>query len=498
MLQLILFGIPALGLVVLVHELGHFLMARACGVPVDRFSIGFGPKLLGIRRGRTEYVLAAFPLGGYVKMAGEEALEEGSAPGPDTFLGHPWWHRVLIALAGPGANFIFAFVVLSLLYMTGVRHADSSNVVGRVPAGSTVEAVGFASGDRIVAVDGRPATRGGEVRLALAGGEEAPHRDRPVDLSVTVERNGAPATLAISAARLPAVIDSLEFHIPPVIGEVVSGTPAYVAGLQDADRVVAVNGTPITEWSDLLDRISNSPGVATTLTVQREGRTLDITVTPAPTDEPGGGTVGRIGVVVQSQGSFLARYPVLQAIEYGATHTVRLSGAQFQGIIQLFTNLGRLGQSVSGPLAIMEMTGRAAQQGLPELFQFIALISIALMAFNLLPVPVLDGGLVVMALAEGIRRRPVPMKVQIIFQQVGLVLLGSLILFVVFNDPLKMIRRNRALSRQEAPATAPASTAPTADPGTTPTGAPAATPGTPTATDSAGDSLPGTPDGAGD
>lgn len=448
MFKLLLFGVPALGLVVLVHELGHFLMARLCRVPVDKFSIGFGPRLFGFTRGRTEYALSLIPLGGFVKMAGEEALEEGVAPGPDTFLGHPWWHRVLIALAGPGANFVFAFVVLTILYIVGVSYPDSSNVVGRVTPGSTIEAIGLLPRDEVVAVSGTATRRGGEVRLAIAGGETAPHRKTPVDLTLLIQREGQQETLPVRAAQLGGLLDSLLFYTPAVIGEVVSGTPAYVAGLKNGDRILSIEGESIGEWMDVLDRISARPEQATRLVVDRNGQEVPLVVTPMRQEE-NGKAVGRIGVVVQSK-EYVARYPVVEAIQLGATQTIGISGAQFAAIGGLFLNPATIGRSMSGPLAIMEMTGQAAEKGLDDLMRLVALISIALMAFNLLPIPVLDGGLVVMALIEGIRRRPVPIKVQVLFQQIGLVMLGSLILFVLFNDPIKMIRRNRALSQQKS------------------------------------------------
>lgn len=467
MFKLLLFGVPALGLVVLVHELGHFLMARLCGVPVDKFSIGFGPRLIGFTRGRTEYALSLIPLGGFVKMAGEEALEEGVTPGPDTFLGHPWWHRVLIALAGPGANFIFAFVVLTILYLVGVSYSDSSNVVGRVTPGSTIEAIGLRPRDVVLSVSGTPTTRGGEVRLSIAGGETAPHRKHPVDLTLDIERGGQLATLPVKATQLGGLLDSLLFYTPAIIGDVVSGTPAYVAGLQKGDQILSIEGEPVGEWVDVLERISARPEMATHLTVRRGESEVPLVVTPLRQEE-NGKAVGRIGVVVQSR-EYVARYPVLEAIQLGAMQTIGISGAQFAAIGGLFIHPATIGRSMSGPLAIMEMTGQAAERGLDDLMRLVALISIALMAFNLLPVPVLDGGLVVMALVEGIRRRPVPIKVQVIFQQIGLVMLGSLILFVLFNDPMKMIRRNRAMSRQKTSATTAAPAAP-AEAGTAPAG----------------------------
>lgn len=454
-MTVILFGVLTLGVVVLLHELGHFLMARACRVPVERFSIGIGPKVWGFRRGDVEYWIAALPLGGYVKMAGEEVVDD-TPPSPDTFLGHPWWHRVLIALAGPGANFITALVVIIGIYLTGVHYADAPSVVGRMSAASPVATAGLQLNDRIVRVDGQATASAWEVRTALLGGRKAPRREHPVDVLLTVERAGQPFEVTIPAASLAAFSDSLDFRLLPVVQMVMPGNPAYVAGMKAGDRILTVEGEPIEEWGDLLNRISARPGQVTRLTVDRAGTTLDLTLTPIGVrlDRK---TVGRIGI--SPAGSLhVESYPPGQALAYGWQEAVGRVGATFKGLFDLARHPKSFKDSISGPLAIMQMSGEAATRGWYEIFQNLVFLSIALMVFNLLPIPILDGGLVMMALAEAIRRRPVPVKVQLALQQVGLVLLGSLIIFAMLNDPWKMFQRRRALSKLEQTKSAPVDT----------------------------------------
>ncbi len=446
-MNVILPGILVFGLVVFIHELGHFLMAKACGVPVERFSVGFGPKLLGFTRGRTEYVIAAIPMGGYVKMAGDEMPEPGEAPDPDTFLGHPWWHRVLIALAGPGANFVLAMVLSITILMVGLRLPDTSNVTGQLDPASTAALAGLRAGDTIVEVDGRPVTSGRGVRTSLLGGEEAPRLQHPVDVTVVVDRAGEPVTLRVPAPDLRSFNESLVFFTPAVVGEVISGMPAYVAGVQEGDRILAVDGHEVTEWTDLTELISERGGQGLVLRVEREGRVVDLKVTPMK-DQDGKEERGRIGIWPE-QKTFTRKFGVVDAFRYGAMETVDRVALTAKSIAGLFLRPASIGQSISGPIAIIEMSGRAAQRDFSTFVNFIAAISIALMVFNLLPIPILDGGLVVMAVIEGIRRRPVPMGVQAAFQKVGFVLLGSLILFALLNDPLKMIKRNRAISNSK-------------------------------------------------
>lgn len=466
----ILPGIAVFGILVFFHELGHFLAAKACKVPVDQFSVGFGPTILGFRRGGTQYSLAAIPLGGFVKMAGDEYPEDDQEPDPNTFLGHPWWHRVVIALAGPGANFLLALVVCIAMFVVGIQYADSSNVVGRVSPTSPQAAVGLMEQDRIVEVDGQAVTGGYAVRTALFGGEGAPRLKNPVDVPLTVERLGARVPLTIPAAQLAALNDSLRFFQPAEIGEVVSGMPAYTAGLMVGDRISSVDGQPVLDWSDLtpliskraleLDPTGSGEGRPIALTVLRGDRTLELSVKPMIQKDDGAAKpVARIGIS--------ARYPtvtikhgLVESLSLGTNETLARTGLTFAGIVSLFTRPKQLGQSVSGPIAIIEMSGQAAQRGLFTVMNLLVVLSLALMAFNLLPIPILDGGLVVMAVIEGIRRKRVPFKSLMIAQRVGFVLLGSLILFTLLNDPLKIIRRNRAISESQGRSTATEKAAP--------------------------------------
>jgi regulator of sigma E protease len=317
-------------------------------------------------------------------------------------------------------------------------------VLGAVKAGTAAERVGLRERDTIVEVEGRPTSTRREVALALLGGEEAPRIEHPVDVPVTVERDGSRIPVIIPAADLKDVTETMNFYQPAVVGDVVNGMPAYVAGVQEGDRITAINGAPVRDWSDLIGLIAQRAGDKLTLTIDRGGRTVDVNVTPMKQKESGK-TVGRIGIWPEYR-EYVQRYPLGEAIVNGTMETLARVGLTASGLVSLFTNPGSIGQSVSGPIAIMEMSGQAAKRGLYYLFNITALISIALMVFNLLPIPILDGGMVVMSIAEGIRRRPVPIRVQAAFQRLGFVLLGSLIVFALLNDPLKMIRRNRAIS----------------------------------------------------
>lgn len=468
----ILPGIFVFGILVFIHELGHFLVAKWCGVPVEQFSVGFGPKLFGFQRHGTEYKVAAIPLGGFVKMAGDEYPEDGERPDPDTFLGHPWWHRVLIALAGPGANFLLAFVVGILMYLVGIPHPNSSNVVGRIGGGSPVAEVGFLENDRIVEVDGKPVSGGYAIRTTLLGGEKAPRLKAPVDVPVVVERNGARVPFVVPAALLASVNDSLRFFQPAEIGEVASGSPAYTAGLMVGDRIVSVNGEPIADWAALTPTVTrmalpDGPGTTPqklTLGIARGEKSLTVDVTPMVMKEDGEETV-RIGIGA-SYTTVTVRYGFGEAVRYGTQDTLWKTGATFQGIFGLFTSPKSIGQSVSGPVAIIEMSAQTARRGVTPLLNLLVILSLALMAFNLLPIPILDGGLVVTAVIEGIRRKPIPFRSLLMAQRVGMVLLGSLILFTLLNDPLKIIRRNRAISESKGRSsrTEPANPAPTSSP----------------------------------
>lgn len=452
----ILPGIFVFGVLVFIHELGHFLVAKWCGVPVEQFSVGFGPKLFGFRRKDTEYKVSAIPLGGFVKMAGDEYPEDGQRPDPNTFLGHPWWHRVLIALAGPGANFLLAFVVGILMYLIGIPYADSSNVLGRVGSGSPVATVGLAEDDRIVEVEGKPVTGGYSIRTTLLGGEKMPRLKAPVDVPLVVDRAGTRIPLVVPASLLKAVNDSLRFFQAAEIGEVSPGSPAYTAGLMVGDRIASVDGQRIGEWSDLtpmVSRLALPAGAGDTprtlvLGVVRGDRTLEVPVRPMILTEDGKPSA-RIGIAARFP-TVTVRHGFVEAVKYGSADTIWKTGATFQGIFGLFLSPKSIGQSVSGPVAIIEMSGQAARRGVSTLLNLLVVLSLALMAFNLLPIPILDGGLVVTALIEGIRGKPVPFKSLLMAQRVGLVLLGSLIIFTLLNDPLKIIRRNRAISESKS------------------------------------------------
>jgi regulator of sigma E protease len=319
-----------------------------------------------------------------------------------------------------------------------------------VEPGSAVAKVGLQPGDVIVEVDGQSTESSQEVRIAMLGGEEAPRLENPTDVALVVERGEERLPIVIPAAELKNVAEKLTFYQAAVVGEVINGMPAYVAGVQVGDKIVAIDGAPVTDWTDLIGLIAKRGGEPIKLTIERAAGTVDVTVTPANHEEKDGTMVGRIGIWPEFR-EYVRKYPPGEAIVNGTMETLARVGLTASGIVTTFKNLTSIGQAVSGPLAIMEMSGQAAKKGFFHLMNMTAMISIALMVFNLLPIPILDGGMVVMSIIEGLRGgRPVPIRVQAMFQRVGFVLLGSLIIFVLLNDPLKMIRRQRAISQSKS------------------------------------------------
>lgn len=416
--------IVVLGVLVIVHEWGHFQMARWCGVRVETFSIGFGPQLYATERGGTVYRVAAIPLGGYVKMAGDEPdSEERNAP--DAFYSQPLYKRAAIVLAGPVMNLILAFALAPLIYLVGVPepvYLDEPATIGWVT--EAAPATVFEPGDRILAIDGRPIQtwRDLQAQLALASGEAHVLIDRggvQVEQTLTIDKTGA-----MAGWFLPPM--------PPVIEQVIGGSAAEAAGLQPGDLLVSIGGQSISHWmqiSQLLAEIGEQP---VPITIQRDGQQIELTITPRKGDD------GRVLLgIARREESRVHRYPAAEAVGRGFGRVAELTGLTFQVLERLFT--GRLGlEALGGPLMIAQGAGDAARQGAGALLTFMIFISIQLGILNLLPIPVLDGGhLLLMAIEAGIRR-PLPEKLVVAVQYTGFAFLLGLILYVTRNDIMRM------------------------------------------------------------
>jgi regulator of sigma E protease len=432
--------VVALGTLIVVHEFGHYLVARLAGVKVLRFSVGFGRALFTRRLGRdqTEWMIAAFPLGGYVKMLDEREGEVPPDELPRAFNRQPVVKRFLIVLAGPVANFILAIFVYWMLYMHGVPGARP---VVDVPIPSTpAAAAAFQSGDTIAAIGSTPVRTWEEVRLALLKSAVA---RRAVEVEVRTDGGAfALRKLDLSSIRPEQVnsdfLDAVGLTpvkgVRPVIETVLTGSVAERAGLQPGERIVAVNGASIATWDQLVKAVRANPGVPTQLTVRKgSGEQVAVTLTPEVAKE-NGQSIGKIGV-----GPFInVQYGPGSALWHGVKKTWDMSAFTLEMLGRMVIGEVSL-KNLSGPITIADYAGQSAQMGWMAYVTFIAVISISLGVLNLLPVPVLDGGHLMYYIAEIIRGRPVSERALEIGQRIGMVVLFSLMAFAIYNDIYRLV-----------------------------------------------------------
>jgi regulator of sigma E protease len=429
-------GIVVLSVLVLFHEFGHFVVAKRLGVPVQRFALGFGPRLFGVKVGGTDYCVCLLPLGGFVSMATEEKGPDGQIVAIDHFSLQTWWKRAVISVAGPGANLIAGYTAMVVVGLVGITFDDYRPQIGVVTPGSLAEKVGFAREQSLVDVDGKPVTSWKKFVDAL---------DATKANAVVRVRDGAGAVheVDVPAAMKDSVMGDLSPRIEPVVGTVSAGLPAYPAGIEVGDRVVAVNGKPVTLWEDLTSVIHGSPGVPVKLRIRRETREFDVSIKPSA-QKMGDQTVGIIGISPPRQGSYTVHSSFMESVKTAFPLTGRLIDQTFQGLWMMFSRPVQAKDQMGGPLLIMRMSSQQAQRGTADFLFLLGVISIAIMAFNLLPLPILDGGHLLLALLEGARQKPLAQGFLTAYQRLGLALIGSLLVFILFNDVWREAQRNRA------------------------------------------------------
>jgi regulator of sigma E protease len=439
----------AIGVLIAAHEYGHFWVARRLGFKVLKFSIGFG-RAVARRVGRdgVEYVIGAIPLGGYVKLADEREAPVAAADAPRAFNRRPVWQRILVLLAGAGANFLFAILAFWILYMNGVPGLKP--VVGEVKVGSIAAAAGLKPGDEIVAVGERGvATREAAVLAMLSDVVDDGH------VELTLRRGGgrALAALVVPDERRRALTepgawtDGIGFgftrpHLPVVVGKVLPGGAAAAAGLRPGDEILAVDGRRVTEFMDFRAAVSARPGETVALAVRRGGEDLKVAVAirgERDPNEPGHALVGRIGIAPGGEAVFppelrvLERYGPIGAIRPALAETWSKSALTVKFLWRMLTGDVSL-KNVSGPISIAAYAGISALEGVTAFLGFLALISISLGVLNLMPIPILDGGQVVYQLIEAVKGAPLSARTQALGQQVGIVLLILLMSLAFYND----------------------------------------------------------------
>jgi regulator of sigma E protease len=450
-----------LGILVTIHEYGHFRVARLCGVKVEKFSIGFGKSILSWR-GKpepgdvpgdgTEYVIGVLPLGGFVKMLGEND-EVSPALRIRAFNHKPLWQRSAIVAAGPVANFLLAIVVYWLMFITGVT--GLAPVVGQVENGSVAALAGLQPGDEIVQVDGSVTQTWQEVNLQLLDrlGESG-----SLDLLVTspdstLERKvSVPLQRWLAGTSEPDLLGNLgitPFHqvLPAQIGEVLPDGKAAEAGILAGDVITRVDDVAITTWDEWLDLItSTQPGQTIELGVLRDNQNLTISLQPAvrlaadgtPELDAEGNTQGYVGAApkIPILPEYMNRnitYSVIEAIPQAITETWDNSVFVLVSIKKMLIGLISV-ENISGPLTIAQVAGQTASYGLEYYLSFLAVLSVSLGVLNLLPIPVLDGGHLFYYAIEGLIRRPVPRKFQEWGMQFGIMLVASLMFLALYND----------------------------------------------------------------
>jgi len=423
-----------LGIVILVHEWGHFIAAKSFGVRVDVFSIGFGKRIWGWRRGVTDYRLSILPLGGYVKMAGDNPMEE-RAGAADEFLSKPRWQRAIIAVAGPAMNVVLAIALFTGLNYFGIQQPiilDQPAVVAVVTGAPEAEKAGIRPGDRIVEINGvqNPTWEQVQFELLLT----IPGREIPVVLN----RDGEAIPVTVRAPTDPMSASPVGFPAEDVIaGQIMEGLPAAAAGMKTGDHIININGKNILSRSQLSAVLQESGGKPVDMLVRRGDAELTLTITPAWNEGGRGRWWVGMGFGDTSQ---LKSYPLGESVSRAVWLSVRVTRQILGVIVELFRGAVSI-KTLGGPLEIMVASGEAARQGLPNFVQLMAVISLNLAILNLLPIPILDGGHLLMLSIEGLMRRDLSLTVKERFVQVGFVFLMLIFVVVMYNDILKRFGR---------------------------------------------------------
>ncbi|HYL92159.1 MAG TPA: RIP metalloprotease RseP [Alphaproteobacteria bacterium] len=424
-----------LGVLVFVHEFGHYAVAKWCGVRVETFSLGFGKRLWGFRRGDTDYRISLLPLGGYVKMAGENPMEDRSGD-PGEFTSHPRWQRFLIAIAGPTMNIIFAFVAWTVIFMVHYEYPAFTKepaLIGWVEKDSAAEKAGIKPGDKVIKIQDQQSPTWEQVLMTTMLSPSQPMAVEIQRGSETFATNVTPETVTVDRIGLAGWIPQ-----EPVIVATVDPGPAQRAGIEPGDTILAINDVPLRNFNQMLDAVQQNGDKSLSISVLRKGKTLTFAMKPELTDRgpEEGGKRYRISISRE-------RLTKVDHLSFAAAVKQAASECQSKSLL-MFDLVGKMvagklsPRSMSGPIGIGRISGQAAQQSMPDLFNVMAFISLNLAVINLLPIPILDGGLMLMLVIEGIIRRDIKQEVKERVYQVAFVFLLLFTAAVIYNDLSKL------------------------------------------------------------
>jgi regulator of sigma E protease len=422
---------------ILIHEFGHYAVAKWLGVRVEQFAIGFGKRLVGFRKGETDYRINAIPLGGYVKMSGENPMDQRTDD-PGEFMNHSRWHRFLIAIAGPTMNILLAVVLLTVVYMVHYEYPiylDKAAVVQGVRKDSPAQQAGIQAGDRIIKIDGveNPTWEQVQPKVWLSPNQA---------LDVTIQRGNQ----VLQKTLTPKAVTSSEVgsvgwfpEEPVVVGRVDPNLPAAKAGIKEDDRIVSLNGKPVPSIESMIEALQQTKNQPVDLQVERSGQTLDFKLTPvlSQTEDPKEQRY-RLGFVNKGV-TKVSQLPFAQALSLSLEQNKKYSFMILELAKKMVQRKISM-RAISGPIGIAQDAGYAAQQkGWTPLMELTAGISLNLGIFNLLPIPILDGGVILFLLIEGLMRRDISMNIKERVYQAAFVFLVLFAVMVIYNDLMKTI-----------------------------------------------------------
>jgi regulator of sigma E protease len=430
LLQIVL-GLIILGILVLVHELGHFSAAKAFAIRVLTFSIGFGKPLFKKEIGGTEYRVSAIPFGGYVNMSGEHPDEKPDVE-PGDFTSKPIWKRAVVAIAGPAANYLFAMLCLYLVFILGVDTPVylTRPVVGAVDDGSKAMKAGFCPGDSIISMNGKNVSSWEDIERSLS--LQQPRYDIVVSRGISIDTFTFGFDQAKSGRLSKDPTGGLQPSIPAVIGMVTGGSPGQKAGLKEKDTVVSINGVVLHSWVELSSLVAKYDSLSGPLSfvLRRNGTMVSLGVTPKYDAKAKRCLVG----ISMAQ-------PAMRQVRFGPGESVKkMVKKSWEYTVMIFDVLGKLisnevsPKQLAGPVGIVQMSGVMALSGIVPIMEFMALIGINLAVLNLLPLIITDGGMLLFLCIEAIRGKPLPVKYQLIINRVAIFLFIALFMFVTMND----------------------------------------------------------------